>query len=136
MIPVHELHLGSIQTRFDSGDVSIEYLSAGESVSLPIGKGLHSASPEVVIGYPTKDRLGGSQCLATTRSIWPPKLMSSKRIRNSATGSYSMAVEIHTADNHLSHYEWVGLIQVFNVVNSSQSTFVGFSMMPPAVECN
>lgn len=79
----------------------------------------------------------GSQCLATTRSTWAPKLMTSKWIRKPGVGSYSVVVAIHAADNHLSrNYEWVGSIQVFNVVNSSQSTFVGFFRMPPAVECN
>ncbi len=52
-------------------------------------------------------------------------------------GSYSVAVALHTADSHLSrNYEWVDLTLVFNVVNISQSEFVGLAWIPPIVECS
>jgi lipopolysaccharide transport system ATP-binding protein len=56
---------------------------------------------------------------------------------NMGVGSYSVAVALHTADSHLSrNYEWVDLTLVFNVVNISQSEFVGLAWMPPSVECS
>ncbi|RMT48787.1 hypothetical protein ALP47_200232 [Pseudomonas savastanoi] len=54
---------------------------------------------------------------------------------NLGPGSYSVAVALHTTDSHLSrNYEWVDLTLVFNVVNISQSEFVGMAWLPPQVE--
>ncbi|MNZ66686.1 hypothetical protein D3C78_849170 [compost metagenome] len=56
---------------------------------------------------------------------------------NLGVGSYSVAVALHAADNHIvCNYEWRDLALVFNVVNISKEEFVGLAWMPPSVECS
>ncbi|HCL52398.1 MAG TPA: sugar ABC transporter ATP-binding protein, partial [Pseudomonas sp.] len=44
---------------------------------------------------------------------------------------------LHAADAHVvDNYEWRDLALVFNVVNVSESTFVGLAWIPPTVECS
>lgn len=158
-VQVRELQDGSIQTRSGSGEASIEsvtlhnaagdpieYISVGENVSLRISTKINSAIPELVVGYLIKDRLG-QQVFGTNTHHLGCKTVgleagqvlnySFNFAANLGVGSYSVAVALHTADSHLSrNYEWVDLTLVFNVVNISQSEFVGLAWIPPTVECN
>jgi lipopolysaccharide transport system ATP-binding protein len=52
-------------------------------------------------------------------------------------GSYSVAVALHTAENHIAcNFEWQDLALVFNVVNVAKTEFVGLAWLPPTVENN
>ncbi len=158
-VQVRELQDGSIQTRSGSGEASIEsvtlhnavgdpieYVSVGENVSLRINTKINSAIPELVVGYLIKDRLGQSVFGTNTHHLGcKTDGLEAGRVLNYSfsfaanlgVGSYSVAVALHTADSHLSrNYEWVDLTLVFNVVNISQSEFVGLAWMPPTVECS
>ncbi|MGX1187558.1 lipopolysaccharide transport system ATP-binding protein [Pseudomonas sp. F-14 TE3623] len=157
-VQVRELQDGSIQTRSGSGEASIEsvtlhnaagdpieYISVGENVSLRICTKVNSAIPELVVGYLIKDRLGQPVFGTNTHHLGCKTVgleagqelnYSFSFAANLGVGSYSVAVALHTADSHLSrNYEWVDLTLVFNVVNISQSEFVGLAWIPPTVEC-
>ncbi|MGY1449132.1 ABC transporter ATP-binding protein [Pseudomonas chlororaphis] len=154
-----KLEDGSIQTRSGTGEASIEsvtlhnaagdpieYVSVGESVSLRISTKINTAIPELVVGYLIKDRLGqpvfGTNshhlgCKIDSLDAEETVSYSFTFAANLGVGSYSVAVALHTAGNHLSrNYEWVDLTLVFNVVNISQSEFVGLAWIPPSVECS
>lgn len=158
-VQIRELQDGSIQTRSGSGEASIEsvtlhnaagdsieYISVGENVSLRICTKVNSAIPELVVGYLIKDRLGQPVFGTNTHHLGCKTVgleagqelnYSFSFAANLGVGSYSVAVALHTADSHLSrNYEWVDLTLVFNVVNISQSEFVGLAWIPPIVECN
>ena len=158
-VQVRELQDGSTQTRSGSGEASlesvtlhnvagdsIEYVSVGENVSLRISTRINSTIPELVVGYLIKDRLGQPVFGTNTHHLGCKldSLESGETVSysfnfaaNLGVGSYSIAVALHTADSHLSHnYEWVDLTLVFNIVNISQSEFVGLAWMPPSVECS
>ncbi len=157
-VQVRELEDGSVQTRSGSGEASIEsvslhnaagdpveYVSVGEAVSLHINTNINSAIPELVVGYLIKDRLGqpvfGTNthhlgCKVSDLGAGEILNYSFSFAANLGVGSYSVAVALHTTDSHLSrNYEWLDLTLVFNVVNVSQSDFVGIAWIPPSVEC-
>jgi len=47
-------------------------------------------------------------------------------------GSYSVAVALHSTDTHVvNNFEWRDLALVFNVVNMSQTNFLGSAWLPP-----
>lgn len=158
-VQLRELEDGSIQTRSGSGEASIasvtlhnaagdpiEYVSVGENVSLRISTQINSAIPELVVGYLIKDRLGQPvfgtnthhlNCKIDSLEAGETVSYSFNFAASLGVGSYSVAVALHTADSHLSrNYEWVDLTLVFNVVNISQSEFVGLAWIPPIVECS
>ncbi|KPZ08008.1 Lipopolysaccharide ABC export system, ATP-binding protein [Pseudomonas amygdali pv. ulmi] len=157
-VQLRELEDGSVQTRSGSGEATIgpvtlhnaageriEYVPVGESVSLRINAKVNSAIPELVVGYLIKDRLGqpvyGTNthhmgCKVSDLQAGESLDYSFNFTANLGPGSYSVAVALHTTDSHLSrNYEWVDLTLVFNVVNISQSEFVGMAWLPPVVEC-
>ncbi|NAT17199.1 ABC transporter ATP-binding protein [Pseudomonas syringae] len=156
-VQLRELEDGSVQTRSGSGEATIgpvslhnavgeriEYVSVGEPVSLRINAQVNSAIPELVVGYLIKDRLGqpvyGTNthhmgCKIADLQAGESLDYSFNFAANLGVGSYSVAVALHTTDSHLScNYEWVDLTLVFNVVNISQSEFVGLAWLPPVVE--
>ncbi|EKG40234.1 ABC transporter ATP-binding protein [Pseudomonas syringae] len=158
-VQVRELEDGSMQTRSGSGEATIgsvslhnaageriEYVSVGEPVSLRINAQVNSAIPELVVGYLIKDRLGQPvygtnthhmDCKVVDLQAGESLDYSFNFPANLGVGSYSVAVALHTTDSHLSrNYEWVDLTVVFNVVNISQSEFVGLAWLPPVVECS
>ncbi|EPM71025.1 lipopolysaccharide ABC export system, ATP-binding protein [Pseudomonas syringae pv. theae ICMP 3923] len=158
-VQLRELEDGSVQTRSGSGEATIgpvtlhnavgeriEYVPVGEPVSLRINAKVNSAIPELVVGYLIKDRLGqpvyGTNthhmgCKVTDLQAGESLDYSFSFAANLGPGSYSVAVALHTTDSHLArNYEWVDLTLVFNVVNISQSEFVGMAWLPPVVECS
>ncbi|MCF5470264.1 ABC transporter ATP-binding protein [Pseudomonas syringae] len=158
-VQTRELEEGVVQTRSGSGEATIgpvtlhnaageriEYVSVGEPVSLRINAQVNSAIPELVVGYLIKDRLGQPVYGTNTHHMGCKivDLQAGESLdyvfsfaANLGPGSYSIAVALHTTDSHLSrNYEWVDLTLVFNVVNISQSEFVGLAWLPPVVECS
>jgi ABC-type polysaccharide/polyol phosphate transport system, ATPase component len=157
-VQVHTLADGGVQTRSGSGKATIdsialyntegapvEYVGVGDNVCLTINVNINEALPELVVGYVIKDRLGQDvfgtnthhlECVRT--SLQEGDLLSYKfRFpANLGVGSYSVAVALHATDSHIAdNYEWRDLALLFNVVNMSESTFVGLAWIPPTVEC-
>jgi len=148
---------GSVQTRSGSGEASIrsvslhnsvgepiEYVQVGESVSLKIDVQVNSDIPELVTGYMLKDRLGQTVFGTNTHHLGckMESLAAGQTMQyrfdfeaNLGVGSYSVAVALHTTDNHIAcNFEWQDLALVFNVVNVSKTEFVGLAWLPPTVE--
>lgn len=158
-VEVRQLEDGSVQTRSGSGEANIEsvslhnvsgepieYVSVGEQVTLRVRARVNSDIPELVVGYMIKDRLGQSVFGTNTHHL-ACKLETLQEgevveyrftfLVNLGVGSYSVAVALHTAENHIArNYEWCDLALVFNVVNLSKALFVGLAWMPPTVECS
>ncbi|WP_409264377.1 ABC transporter ATP-binding protein [Pseudomonas sp. KCJK9000] len=158
-VAVQTLENGAVQTRSGSGKASIEgvslfnaqgaaaeYVTVGEDICLEIDVAINAPLPELVVGYVIKDRLGqdvygtNTHHLGCARKDLAQGTQLSYRFRfpaNLGVGSYSVAVALHAADAHVvDNYEWRDLALVFNVVNVSQSTFVGLAWIPPTVECS
>ncbi|WP_345956654.1 ABC transporter ATP-binding protein [Pseudomonas fulva] len=158
-VEVQTLENGAVQTRSGSGKSSIagvsllnaqgaaaEYVTVGEDVCLTVDVAINAPLPELVVGYVIKDRLGqdvygtNTHHLGCARKDLAQGTQLSYRFRfpaNLGVGSYSVAVALHAADAHVvDNYEWRDLALVFNVVNVSESTFVGLAWIPPTVECS
>jgi lipopolysaccharide transport system ATP-binding protein len=150
---------GSVQTRSGSGEASIrsvslhnsagepiEYVQVGETVSLKVAVQVNSDIPELVTGYMLKDRLGQTVYGTNTHHLGRKleQLSAGQSIEysfrfeaNLGVGSYSVAVALHTTENHIAcNFEWQDLALVFNVVNVSKSEFVGLAWLPPTLEEN
>lgn len=157
-VEVQTLADGTVQTRSGSGKASIdsvtlynaegtpvEYVSVGEAVCLTIQVKINAPLPELVVGYVIKDRLGQDvygtnthhlQCVRTDLAEGELLSYQFRFPANLGVGSYSVAVALHATDVHVAdNYEWRDLALVFNVVNVSESTFVGLAWIPPTVEC-
>jgi lipopolysaccharide transport system ATP-binding protein len=157
-ISVSTLPNGKVQTRSGTAEATIESVSlhntsgtplefvpVGEPVSLRVVVKVHSPIPELVVGYMFKDRLG-QEVYGTNTHHLGFKLgaqTSGDRVEyrftfdaNLGVGSYSVAVALHTTDNHLSqNYDWLDHALVFNIVNIDKTQFVGVTWLEPAVEC-
>ncbi|WP_296265236.1 ABC transporter ATP-binding protein [Pseudomonas sp. MLB6B] len=157
-VEVTTLAEGGVQTRSGNGKASlerialhnhegapVEYVGVGDEVCLAIDVRINAPLPELVVGYVIKDRLGqdvygtNTHHLKCVRSDLEEGQRLSYRFRfpaNLGVGSYSVAVALHASDNHIANnYEWRDLALLFNVVNMSESTFVGLAWIPPTVEC-
>jgi len=148
---------GSVQTRSGSGEASIrsvslhniagepiEYVQVGETVSLKVAVQVNNDIPELVTGYMLKDRLGQTVygtnthhlgCKLEQVSAGQAIEYSFRFEANLGVGSYSVAVALHTTENHIAcNFEWQDLALVFNVVNVSKAEFVGLAWLPPTLE--
>lgn len=148
---------GSLQTRSGTGEAQIESVGlfnseqkqlevvrVGELVSLKVRAKCQEPIPELVIGYVIKDRLGQAifgtntfHCKQTLKSLSKDEIVefSFEFAANLGPGSYSIAVALHTEDNHISkNYEWVDRAVVFNVVNIGKDEFVGSCWLPPRIQ--
>lgn len=148
---------GSVRTRSGSGEATIssvslhnsvgdpiEYVQVGEAVSLRVNIKVNSDIPELVTGYMLKDRLGQAVfgtnthhlgCKLEALKAGQAMQYSFRFDANLGVGSYSVAVALHTTENHIAcNFEWQDLALVFNVVNVSKPEFVGLAWLPPTVE--
>ncbi len=122
----------------------IEFASVGEKVRLRISVEILVDLPELVIGYLIKDRLGqpvfGTNTHHSNQTLF--KLKSSSKFYtdvvfnvNFGVGGYSVAVALHTNDNHIiKNYEWRDMALLFSVINTDKNTFVGTSWVPTTIE--
>lgn len=129
----------------DAHDQRVEVVKVGEAVCLRIVVEARADLPELVLGYMIKDRLGqpvfGTNSHHLKRSL--ASVSKGARIEfqfrflvSLGVGAYSVAVALHTSDNHIAHnYEWRDLAFMFNVINVDQSPFVGLAWLPPVMEC-
>lgn len=150
----HEKEDGKLQTVSGNGDATveemallnqsgeqIEFLNVGQSVQLRIVVKARAELPELVVGYMIKDRLG--QPIFGTNSHHLKQALTNVRKGSAITfsfkfdanlgcGTYSVAVALHTSDNHIANnYEWRDLALVFNVVSLDKPGFVGVNWLPP-----
>ena len=153
---VSTLSDGSLQTRSGTGEVQIEKVGlfnsdgkqlevvrVGEPVTLKVIAKCNEPIPELVIGYVIKDRLGQPlfgtntfHCNHALKSLSKEQLIefSFEFDANIGPGSYSIAVALHTEDNHISkNYEWIDRAVIFNVVNIGKDEFVGSCWLPPRI---
>ena len=129
---------------FNSDEKQLEVVRVGESVSLNVCVKCNEAIPELVIGYVIKDRLGQAifgtntfHCKKALKSLVAGQMVdySFEFDANLGPGSYSIAVALHTEDNHISkNYEWIDRAVLFNVVNIGKDEFVGSSWLPPRIQ--
>ena len=152
------LDSGKVQTISGSGEASVEDIAlldadgnaaevhgVAAAVTLRVRVAVHAPIARLTLGFRIKDRLGqpvfGTNthhlgCTLHDLQAGETPGYSFNFIANLGVGSYSVAVALHTTDSHLArNYEWVDLTLVFNVVNISQSEFVGLAWIPPSVEC-
>lgn len=129
----------------DAHDQRVEVVNVGAPVCLKMVVEVRADLPELVLGYMIKDRLGqpvfgtNSHHLKQSLACVPKGAHIEFQFRflvNLGVGAYSVAVALHTADNHIAHnYEWRDLAFMFNVINMDQSPFVGLAWLPPVMEC-
>jgi lipopolysaccharide transport system ATP-binding protein len=150
------LENNKVQTISGSGDVQltnislcdvngqpIEAVAVGQTVCLRVEAKCHNQVPGLVIGYMIKDRLG--QLVFGTNTYHHDMalhhLVAGKEVMyefefqaNLGPGSYSIAIAMHNGDTHLSsNYEWRDQALNFNVINISETNFIGVSWLPPRI---
>lgn len=154
---VSALSDGSLQTRSGTGEVQIqkvglfnsngkqlEVVRVGEPVTLKVIAKCNEPIPELVIGYVIKDRLGQPlfgtntfHCNYSLKSLLKEQTVefSFEFDANIGPGSYSIAVALHTEDNHIGkNYEWIDRAVIFNVVNIGKDEFIGSCWLPPRIQ--
>jgi lipopolysaccharide transport system ATP-binding protein len=129
---------------FGSDGKRIEVLRVGETVSLKVSAKCNEPLPELVLGYLIKDRLGqvifGTNtyhCNQILKCLQAEQIVefNFKFEANLGPGSYSIAVALHTEDNHIvKNYEWIDRAVVFNVVNIGKDEFIGTCWLPPRID--
>ena len=146
----------SIQTRSGTGEAQIlevallgqeeqklEAVRVGESVKLKVVAKCNEPLEELVMGYLIKDRLGREIFGTNTfHCKHPLEYLEAGQVvecyfefdANLGPGSYSIAVALHTKDNHIAkNFEWIDRAVVFNVVNIGEAEFVGACWLPPKI---
>lgn len=147
---------GKLQTISGSGDATVEYIAllnesgeqiefvnVGQTIQLRIVVKTHAELPELVLGYMIKDRLG--QPIFGTNSHHLKSVLNNvskssvftfdfKFVANIGCGTYSIAVALHTSDNHVANnFEWRDMALVFHVVSLDKPGFVGVAWLPPTL---
>ena len=127
-------------------DERLEVVNVGQLVKLKVVVNITSDIPELVLGYMIKDRLGqpvfGTNTHHLKRKMGAVKtgktaVFTFQFAANLGEGAYSVAIALHTADNHINkNYEWRDLALVFNVINIDKESFVGVAWLPPTLECS
>lgn len=124
----------------------IEVVDVGQKVTLRVKIKINNNLDQLVVGYQIKDRLG--QVIFGTNTHHLDHILTDLDNMalidyqftfnmNLGAGSYSIAIAAHADDSHLSkNYIWQDLALVFEVVNLSQSFFMGVVWMPPITEVN
>ncbi len=128
----------------DAQGNSVEVIGVGQSVELEVNIQINSDIPELVVGLLIKDRLG--QDIFGTNTHHLNQVLHDLRggekftiamtfPANLGVGSYSVAVALHSASNHIANnYEWRELAVIFSVVNMQYPEFIGSSWLNPALK--
>jgi len=118
----------------------IELVAIGQPLILQVKCRAKEPIPSLTIGFMIKDRTGQTVFGTNTHYLEQP-IDSLKRddcitVRfhldaNFGEGSYSMAIALHSGQNHvMKNYEWRDLALVFNVLNMSKPPSVGNAWLP------
>lgn len=154
-----ETSVGKVQTISGNGEATvddiallnekgerIEVVNVGQPVQIRIVVRTTADLPELVLGYMIKDRLGqpvfgtNTHHLKQVLTDIPQDTTLTFDFNFNANlggGTYSVAVALHTSDNHIANnYEWRDLALVFNVISIDKATFVGVTWLPPTLTIN
>ncbi|QWD66540.1 ABC transporter ATP-binding protein [Polynucleobacter sp. MWH-Aus1W21] len=128
----------------DAQGNSVEVIGVGQSVELEVNIQINSDIPELVVGLLIKDRLGqdifGTNTHHLNQVLYDLRSGENLAIAmtfpaNLGVGSYSAAVALHSASNHIANnYEWRELAVIFSVVNMQYPEFIGSSWLNPALK--
>lgn len=128
----------------DAQGNSVEVIGVGQSVELEVNIQINSDIPELVVGLLIKDRLGqdifGTNTHHLNQALYDLRGGENLTIAmtfpaNLGVGSYSVAVALHSASNHIANnYEWRELAVIFSVVNMQYPEFIGSSWLNPALK--
>jgi lipopolysaccharide transport system ATP-binding protein len=128
----------------DAQGNSVEVIGVGQSVELEVNIQINSDIPELVVGLLIKDRLGqdifGTNTHHLNQVLYDLRGGENLTIAmafpaNLGVGSYSVAVALHSASNHIANnYEWRELAVIFSVVNMQYPEFIGSSWLNPALK--
>jgi lipopolysaccharide transport system ATP-binding protein len=144
---------GKVQTTSGSGEAAIlsvnllnhaklpiEVVQVGEVVTLNARVRCDKDMDELVMGYVFKDRLGmpvfGTNTFHLNRQLENLKAGEELEFNfefkaNFGPGTYSLALSLHAADNHIANnYEWRDHALVFSVINNKEH-FEGVAWLPP-----
>lgn len=156
-IEFNQMNSGQVQVVSGSGEASIqgvrlldaqgnsvEVIGVGQSVELEVGIQINSDIPELVVGLLIKDRLGQDIFGTNTHHLNQVlhDLRGGEKLTiamtfpaNLGVGSYSVAVALHSASNHITNnYEWRELAMIFSVVNMHYPDFIGSSWLNPVLK--
>jgi len=128
----------------DAQGQSVEVIGVGQSVQLEVNIQINSDIPELVVGLLIKDRLGqdifGTNTHHLNQVLYGLRGGENLTIAmtfpaNLGVGSYSVAIALHSASNHIANnYEWRELAVIFSVVNMQYPEFIGSSWLNPALK--
>lgn len=128
----------------DAQGNSVEVIGVGQSVELEVNIQINCDIPELVVGLLIKDRLGqdifGTNTHHLNQVLYDLRGGEHLTIAmtfpaNLGVGSYSAAVALHSASNHIANnYEWRELAVIFSVVNMQYPEFIGSSWLNPALK--
>lgn len=123
---------------------AVEVIGVGQAVELEVKVRINQDIPELVMGYLVKDRLGQDIFGTNTHHLNQTLYNLSKGEKltyaikfpvNLGVGSYSAAIALHSASNHIANnYEWRELAVIFSVVNMQYPEFIGSSWLNPALK--
>ncbi|NDD11127.1 MAG: FkbM family methyltransferase [Betaproteobacteria bacterium] len=128
----------------DSNRLPVEYVQAGERVSLVANVELTQALPRLVFGFMIKDRLG--QAVFGTNTFHQDKVLSnlssgqvlrfqSTFQMNLGPGSYSLSLALTSSDTHLvDNFQWRDVALVFRIYNDTESYFLGLARLEAPIE--
>ena len=144
---------GKVQTISGSGEAQIldvsllhtsgkeaDVVAVAEKLVLTVRTQVNQSIPDLVLGFMIKDRMGqpifGTNTYYLDQVIAPAAaggvhLFVIDFVANLGPGSYSIAIALHSQENHLhKNYEWRDLAVVFNVINVDKVNFVGSNWLP------
>jgi len=121
----------------------LEIVCVGQVVRLLVSVRCQQFIPELVIGFMIKDRLGQSVFGTNTHhlkqqiyelSAGTTSTIEFEFLANIGSGSYSISVALHSGSTHVvNNYHWRDRALIFNVINTSESDFVGVAWLPVVV---
>jgi lipopolysaccharide transport system ATP-binding protein len=124
-------------------DKPVEVINIGEPLTIRIQYKSHQAMAGLTIGFMIKDRLGQPVFGTNTHHLrhttkrlqtFESTVCSFRFAANFGAGNYSVAVALHSGDNHVvKNYEWRDLAAVFSVVNLDKPESVGVCWVPVEV---
>ena len=142
-----EVHISAV--RITQHGKEINQLSEGDAVRITIDLDISQSLPGVTVGILLRDRLGNevfginTHHLGLNLSLSPLEVGSQQRIHfdidklSLGSGSYSLSVAAHGADNHLSaNYDWWDHASTLEVGPGSGPLFTGLVRLSLTATCD
>jgi lipopolysaccharide transport system ATP-binding protein len=127
----------------ESGD-DVAVARVGQRLRLTLTAGVHADIPRLVLGYMIRDRQG--HVVWGTNTWHTQQIYAGARSGDAVTydlfftctfgpGSYSVSPALVSTDTHLvDNFEWVDNLLVFDVVNTTEPTFIGSNWLDARFE--